>query len=53
MSKAGTKQTAYEPPKVVELGTVHELTQVCTKIYGSTDGFQFNGQGLATASCTA
>ena len=53
MSKAATQQIAYEPPKLVELGTVHELTQICTKIYGSTDGFQFNGQGLATASCTA
>jgi hypothetical protein len=29
------------------------LTQVCTKVFGATDGFQFNGQGLATASCTA
>jgi hypothetical protein len=42
----------YEPPKLTELGTVHELTQICSKVYGRTDGFQFNGQGLYTTSCT-
>ena len=42
----------YEPPKLVELGTVHELTQTCEKTFCPTDGFTMGGQGLATASCT-
>jgi hypothetical protein len=42
----------YEPPKLLELGTVHELTQTCEKMWGPTDGFTMAGQGLATASCT-
>jgi hypothetical protein len=43
----------YESPKLVELGTVHELTQTCEKIFGNSDGFTMNGQGLYTTSCTS
>jgi hypothetical protein len=47
-----TPKPSYAPPKLIELGTVHELTQTCSKHLGPTDGFTFNGQGLATGSCT-
>jgi hypothetical protein len=52
MSDQPARTIPYEPPKVTELGTVHELTQICSKAYGPTDGFQFNGQGLTTTSCS-
>jgi hypothetical protein len=52
MGEKPSPKIPYQPPKVTELGTVHELTQICSKVYGPTDGFQFQGQGLATSSCT-
>lgn len=53
MAKSPPPSVSYEPPKLIELGTVHELTQItCTKVEGPTDGFSYQGQGMATASCT-
>jgi hypothetical protein len=52
MAETKQENPRYEAPRLVELGTVHELTQTCAKVYGDTDGFTMNGLGLATASCT-
>jgi hypothetical protein len=40
----------YEPPKVVELGSLAELTLGCDKRYGSTDGNTFMGQSIVCVS---
>jgi len=54
MAKSPPPSASYEPHKLTELGTVHELTQVtCTKVTGPSDGFVYQGQGMATLSCTA
>jgi len=45
----GTKQP-YETPTLVVKGTVAELTQVITKVFGSSDGFTFNGLPITNAS---
>jgi hypothetical protein len=43
----------YVPPTLVDLGSVRELTLACTKAYGSSDGFNFQGQAIYTVSCSA
>ena len=41
----------YESPALVELGTLQDLTLVCTdKKYGSSDGFTFMGQPITCNS---
>jgi hypothetical protein len=41
---------SYEPPKLVEFGTVHALTQTQDKKYGDSDGFTFMGTAITNAS---
>jgi hypothetical protein len=38
----------YEPPKVTELGTLHEVT--LSKLRESTDGFSFTGPRIVKTS---
>lgn len=40
----------YEPPKLVELGKLHEVTLGCDKHHGGSDGFTFHGQTIVCAS---
>jgi hypothetical protein len=40
----------YEPPELVEVGTLHELTLFCDKRLGDSDGFTFMGQPIACTS---
>jgi hypothetical protein len=42
--------TEYEPPELAELGSLHELTLGCDKMFGSTDGFTFMGQSIVCSS---
>ena len=41
---------AYEPPTVVEVGSVHALTQDVDKKYGTSDGFTFMGVAITNNS---
>ncbi len=41
---------AYEAPAVRVLGTVAELTQLCDKRFGGSDGFTFMGQAIVCRS---
>jgi hypothetical protein len=41
---------AYEAPAVRVLGAVAELTQVCDKRLGGSDGFTFMGQAIVCRS---
>ena len=43
----------YVPPTLADLGSVRELTLACTKAYGESDGFNFQGQAIYTVSCSA
>jgi hypothetical protein len=40
----------YEPPAIRTLGSVHGLTQMPDKQYGSADGFTFMGVSITNAS---
>jgi hypothetical protein len=40
----------YEPPTLIEYGTVHALTQTQDKKYGESDGFTFMGTAITNAS---
>jgi hypothetical protein len=40
----------YEPPKLTELGTLHDLTLNCNKDFGGTDGFTFQQQPVVCTS---
>jgi hypothetical protein len=42
MNQEGTRSRDYEPPDLRDLGPVADLTQDCTKWFGSGDGFFFN-----------
>jgi hypothetical protein len=42
--------TRYEPPALLVLGTLQELTLGCDKELGSTDGFTFLGQDIVCTS---
>jgi hypothetical protein len=41
---------AYQAPALRLLGTVAELTQVCDKRLGGSDGFTFMGQAIVCRS---
>jgi hypothetical protein len=41
---------AYEAPALVELGALHEVTLVCDKQLGGTDGFTFMGEPIVCRS---
>ena len=41
---------SYEAPRLVLIGSVHELTLGCNKDYGSSDGFLFQGAPISCAS---
>ncbi len=43
----------YEPPVLVRLGSVHELTlgaPFCDKMYGSSDGYTMGGSPITCTS---
>jgi hypothetical protein len=42
--------SAYQPPALQVLGSVHELTQFCDKTLGSSDGFTFQGNAIVCRS---
>jgi hypothetical protein len=53
MPPSGTTQSplpphVYEPPKLTELGTLHEVT--LSKLRESTDGFSFTGPRIVKTS---
>lgn len=42
MSKIAKKpKPVYQPPALVELGTLYDLTLFCDKTWGGADGFTF------------
>lgn len=41
---------AYEPPRLIQIGTVYELTQGCDKSLGSSDGHTFMGSAIVCRS---
>lgn len=41
---------AYEPPKLIELGSVHAITLTPHKGHGHADGFSFGGHHITNAS---
>lgn len=41
---------SYEPPMLLECGTVHAVTQTTDKKYGDSDGFTFMGVAITNAS---
>lgn len=43
-------ERAYEPPAIVELGALHELTRLQNKDFGSSDGYQFQGSDIMNVS---
>jgi hypothetical protein len=46
-----SKRSAYEAPRVIELGSVHGLTQqVQDKKFGESDGFTFMGTAITNNS---
>jgi hypothetical protein len=45
-----TAQAPYEPPRLVELGTLSAVTLGCDKRFGSSDGYTFMGQSIICAS---
>jgi hypothetical protein len=42
--------TAYEAPEITLIGSVHELTQGCDKVFNGSDGFTFMGQPIVCVS---
>lgn len=47
---ANGDERTYEPPVIVELGTLHELTRLQNKDFGSSDGYQFQGNDIMNVS---
>ncbi len=46
-----SKPETYAAPTLMQLGSVHGLTQqTVDKTLGETDGFTFQGQGITNAS---
>ena len=50
MLKEGRSGAKYEPPALVELGTLHELTLGCNKDWGGSDGFTFQQAPIVCTS---
>lgn len=48
-STESTKQP-YQPPKLVTIGTLHDLTLGCDKALMGSDGFTFMGQPIHCSS---
>jgi hypothetical protein len=56
-----TPTCEYEPPALIELGTVHELTltgnwrDICLfgKEFGGSDGWTFMGISVPVSNCSA
>ena len=48
--KEGRSGAKYEPPALVELGTLHELTLGCNKDWGGSDGFTFQQTPIVCTS---
>jgi hypothetical protein len=42
----------YLPPLLAEVGTLHELTLGCDKLYGDSDGNTFMGVPIICSSAT-
>jgi hypothetical protein len=47
---SGSNPITYESPRVIELGSVHALTQVQDKKLGHSDGFTFMGNSITNNS---
>ena len=45
-----TAPAPYEPPRLVELGTLSDVTLGCDKRFGQSDGFTFMGQSIVCTS---
>lgn len=50
MTRIDDKKPAYQPPRLVELGTLHDLTLGCDKTTGGSDGFTFHGSPIQCTS---
>ena len=50
MVKSSTEKPHYEPPTLVRIGTLHELTGFCDKNLGNSDGFTFMGAPIVCTS---
>ena len=50
MSGPNHNRIAYEAPRVIELGSVHGLTQTQDKKFGESDGFTFMGVAITNNS---
>jgi hypothetical protein len=46
----GASHESYEPPRLTELGTLHEVTLGCDKTSGGSDGFTYHGVPIVCAS---
>jgi hypothetical protein len=44
------RRSDYEPPAIRALGSVHGLTLMPDKQYGSSDGYTFMGVSITNAS---
>jgi hypothetical protein len=47
---SGSTPHTYESPRVIELGSIHALTQVQDKKFGHSDGFTFMGIAITNNS---
>lgn len=53
MAKRNSPAISYEPPALVRLGSVHELTlsgPFCDKMFGSADGYTMGGAPIVCTS---
>jgi hypothetical protein len=50
MDNAAKELLPYEAPALTVLGSVAELTQVCDKTLGGSDGFTFQGNAIVCRS---
>ena len=40
----------YEPPKLIVLGSVHDMTQTSPKLHGHSDGIAFGSHHITNVS---
>jgi hypothetical protein len=50
LTRSGVVRAPYEPPRLTELGTLHEVTLGCDKTSGGSDGFTYHGAPIVCAS---